>query len=95
MVPDDLKIAVLDLAETDGYITEDHWLLIDGTKRYVFLSDELKQSNVRIGRASTYRGVRVITCDNKESDEFLNAAEKAVKSPSCLSHAPCRIVASA
>lgn len=39
-------MAVIVKADPNGFISEDHWMLIYGRIRYIYLSDDIEKSNV-------------------------------------------------
>lgn len=56
------------MADPNGFLSEEYWLLGRREVPYIHLPDEVEQSNVRIERAAFYN--KVITCDIKESADF-------------------------
>ncbi|XP_073820630.1 uncharacterized protein [Musca autumnalis] len=69
--PDDLLVAIIDRTDPEGRISDDHWLLVEGLLRNVITSDDVDERKTGFGRASVYKGVKVINCKDEESRDFL------------------------
>lgn len=68
--PVDNRIAIIDRSDPAGTISHYNWLIVEGRLRDIILNDT-GVHNKQFGSAYSYKGVKVITCANKESLDFL------------------------
>uniref|UniRef100_A0A1I8NIW9 Uncharacterized protein n=1 Tax=Musca domestica TaxID=7370 RepID=A0A1I8NIW9_MUSDO len=68
--PVDNRIAIIDRSDSAGIISHYNWLIVEGRLRDIILNDT-GVHNKQFGSAYSYKGVKVITCANKESLDFL------------------------
>ncbi|XP_073827804.1 uncharacterized protein [Musca autumnalis] len=71
LTPDSLRVAVIDRAAPEGQIRESRWRLFEERLRDIIFSGDGDSTNTQFGSATLYKGVKVISCENKESLNFL------------------------
>ncbi|XP_073838710.1 uncharacterized protein [Musca autumnalis] len=72
LVPDELRIAVIDKSDPEGKISDKHWQLIENQLReIVFAGEGEPPKHTHFGSAAPFRGIKIICCENKESLNFL------------------------
>ncbi|XP_073835125.1 uncharacterized protein [Musca autumnalis] len=68
---DELLVAIIDRADPFGKISESHWLLFETRLRLAIVSTEANQGDRQFGGAFLHKGVKVIKCLNRSSQEYL------------------------
>lgn len=69
----ELNIAVLDLSDEKGRISPDKWLLVEAKLIYDMTSEKWSKDEISFESINWHRGIKVITCRNKRSLEFLKS----------------------
>ncbi|XP_073814994.1 uncharacterized protein [Musca autumnalis] len=67
----DVQIAIIDRSDPEGWISDDHWLLVERLLRKAITSDEADASMTGFGKATYIRGVKVIGCQDEKSKDYL------------------------
>ncbi|XP_073822073.1 uncharacterized protein [Musca autumnalis] len=68
---DELLVAIIDRADPFWKISESHWLLFETRLRLAIVSTEANQGDRQFGGAFLHKGVKVIKCLNRSSQEYL------------------------